>query len=694
MKRSRFVVLLLLLIAIGLLAGGLIARAKSANELAPSGNSQDIRQKALKKIAPWVLAKTADGGEAEFLIMLQEQADLSAAAQFETKEEKGRYVFETLRATAEASQASLIGWLEDRKVEYRSFYIVNAVWVNASQDVALEIASRPDVANIVGNPQLRGVQPVEATEDEKLKSLAFTAAPADVEPGVSYIHAPDVWAMGFTGQGITIGGQDTGIEWSHPALKNRYRGWDGTNANHDYNWHDSIHADVPGTGGACGPDTKAPCDDDNHGTHTLGSAVGTDGAFNQIGVAPGAKFIGCRNMDRGNGTPARYLECFEFMLAPYPVNGIPAQGDPTKSPDITTNSWTCPPSEGCEPNTLKAALEAQRAAGIMTVVAAGNDGARGCNSVSSPPSIYDAGYTVGAISAGIGTIASFSSRGPVTIDGSNRTKPDITAPGVSVRSSIRGGGYTFLSGTSMATPHVAGAVALLWSAYPSLRGKVDLTRNILDESAVHVLTTDCNSSDRSFPNTVYGYGRLDIRAALDLAATTFDATEFLFGVKGGSADVTVKAWPTVTWRAVSNADWITITAGDTGTGLSAVFFSVAPNASPVARKGTITIAGYPVTISQPGLAPLFSVSGQVTGPRNSSVSNATISFSRVSGGGDVPASVQTDGSGNWSQTGFEPGTTYRVSASKIRSSFSPASYDFSAATTTLNFSSVGRGISN
>ena len=190
MKRSRFVVLLLLLIAIGLLAGGLIARAKSANEPAPSGNSQDIRQKALKKIAPWVLAKTADGGEAEFLVMLQEQADLSGAAQFETKEDKGRYVFETLRATAEASQASLIGWLEDREVKYRSFYIVNAVWVKASQDVALEIASRPDVANIVGNPQLRGVQPVEVTEDEKLKSLAFTAAPADVEPGVSYIHAP------------------------------------------------------------------------------------------------------------------------------------------------------------------------------------------------------------------------------------------------------------------------------------------------------------------------------------------------------------------------------------------------------------------------------------------------------------------------------------------------------------------------
>ncbi len=690
MKRSRFVVLLWLLIAFGLLAGGLIARAKSTNDVASSGNPQDLRPKALKKIAPWVLAQTASGEEAEFLVVLGEQADLSGAAQLKTKEEKGRFVFETLRARAEASQASLLGWLKERQVEHRPFYIVNAVWVRASQEVALEIASRSDVANVVGNPQLHGVQPVELTLRDGLNLIT---AQADVEPGVRNTRAPEVWAMGFNGQGITIGAQDTGIDWTHPALKNRYRGWDGTNANHDYNWHDSIHAGPGTTGGACGTDTTAPCDDDNHGTHTLGSAVGTDGGFNQIGVAPGAKFIGCRNMDRGNGTPARYIECFEFMLAPYPV-GKPEQADPSKAPDITTNSWTCPPSEGCEPGTLKAALDAQHAAGIMTVVAAGNDGGRGCNSVSSPPSIYDSGYTVGAISAGTGAIASFSSRGPVTVDGSNRTKPDITAPGVSVRSSVRGGNYTFLSGTSMATPHVAGAVALLWSVYPSLRGQVDVTRGILNESAVHVLTSDCNSSDRSFPNTVYGYGRLDIRAAIDLAATSLDASEFLFGVKGGSADVTVNAPSNVTWRAVSNADWITINAGETGTGLSAVFFNVAPNNSSAARKGTITIAGRPVTISQPGVAPLFTVSGRVTGGRGGPVSNVTITFSRVSGGGEVPFSVQTDNSGNWSQSGFEPGTTYRATASKIRTSFSPASLDFSTEMTTLNFATVGRGIAN
>src|SRR5205823_5427523 len=137
-------------------------------------------------------------------------------------------------------------------------------------------------------------------------------------------------------------------------------------------------------------------------------------------------------MDVGTGTPARYIECMEFFLAPYPVGG--GQGDPTKAPDITINSWGCPPSEGCSANTLEAAVEGQAAAGIMMVVAAGNSGS-GCSTVTDPAGIYAASYTVGALNTGTDTIAGFSSRGPVTSDGSNRIKPDITAPGNPTRSS-------------------------------------------------------------------------------------------------------------------------------------------------------------------------------------------------------------------------------------------------------------------
>src|SRR5207244_12319534 len=141
-----------------------------------------------------------------------------------------------------------------------------------------------------------------------------------------------------------------------------------------------------------------------------------------------AKWIGCRNMDQGNGTPARYIECMEWFLAPYPLNCTPNEGDPTKAPDITINSWSCPPSEGCSPDTLQAADEGQAAAGIMMVAAAQNGGPS-CSTVTDPAGIYAAAYSVGALNTGTANIASFSSPGPVTGGGSNRTKAEITTPG-------------------------------------------------------------------------------------------------------------------------------------------------------------------------------------------------------------------------------------------------------------------------
>ena len=202
-------------------------------------------------------------------------------------------------------------------------------------------------------------------------------APATIEPGIAYTNAPAVWAEGFTGQNIVVGSADTGVRWTHNALKPHYRGWDGVTADHDFNWHDSIHTG----GGICGPNSPVPCDDFFHGSHTTGTAIGADGGANQIGMAPGAKWIACRNMDQGVGTPARYIECMEFFLAPYPVGGNPGQGDPTQAPDITINSWGCPGSEGCSVNTLQAAVEGQAAAGIMMVVAAGNSGSS-CSTLS------------------------------------------------------------------------------------------------------------------------------------------------------------------------------------------------------------------------------------------------------------------------------------------------------------------------
>jgi subtilisin family serine protease len=222
-------------------------------------------------------------------------------------------------------------------------------------------------------------------------------------------------------------------------------------------------------------------------------------------------------MDQGVGTPARYAECFQFFLAPTDHNGANAQ--PDLAAHVINNSWDCPASEGCtDSNVLKSVVENVRAAGIAVVVSAGNSGP-GCSTISDVTASYAASFTVGATSNS-DTIASFSSRGPVTVDGSNRLKPEICAPGVSLRVAASTGGYqSGFSGTSGSAPEVAGAVALLWSAAPQMIGQVPATEDLLKNTAVPLTSVqDCGSfPGAAIPNAVFGYGRLNVSAAVNTA---------------------------------------------------------------------------------------------------------------------------------------------------------------------------------
>ena len=459
-------------------------------------------------VDPWVLETVEAEGEAEFLVYLSAQADLAGADTIADKAARGAYVVEQLRATAARTQPALIAELEQMGVAYRPYWIANMIWVRGDAAAVERLAQRAGVAHLYANPRVRLELPATGPAAQ---------AAAAVEPGIERIGAPDVWALGITGEGVVVGGQDTGYAWEHPALKNQYRGWNGSTADHNFNWHDAIHSELtPFPDNPCGLDSPVPCDDNSHGTHTMGTILGDVGGANQIGVAPGARWIGCRNMEQGVGTPATYSECFQWFVAPTDLDGDNA--NPALAPDVISNSWTCTPGEGCtDRNLLLGVVENVRAAGIVVVSAAGNAGPE-CSTITEPPGIYDAAFTVGATDLS-DTIASFSSRGPVTVDGSGRLKPDVTAPGVGVRSAVPPSGYGYKSGTSMATPHVAGLVALLLQARPDLRGNVEAIETVIRQSAVP-LTSDqgCGGDGPAdVPNNVYGYGRIDALAAINAA---------------------------------------------------------------------------------------------------------------------------------------------------------------------------------
>ena len=575
------------------------------------------------KIAVRVLRATSDGGSASFLVYLRHQADLSAAYGIRDTDARGWYVYRTLKKYASRTQAPIERLLARRGISYTSLWAANAIVVEGGRALVDALAARTDVGAIESNAGSRWIPAGDRTKIRRATS------PSVVELGVSSVNAPQMWALGFTGTGIVIAEQDTGVLWTHVALKSHYRGWNGSAANHNFNWWDAIHTSV---GNPCGNDAAAPCDDNGHGTHTTGTEVGDDGGVNQIGVAPGAKWMACRNMDQGTGTPQTYAECFQFLIAPTNLNGQNA--DPAKRPHVANNSWTCPASEGCAANTLQTVVENAEASGIFVLAAAGNSGP-GCSTVDVPPAIYNASFSVGAINSSTNELANFSSRGPVTADGSGRVKPDIVAPGVNVRSaySLSDTTYANLSGTSMAAPHVTGVVALLWSARPALRRDIARTKQVLTSTANPGVTVPVNGAacggTAALPNNHFGWGRVDALAAYQASAD-------------GAGTMTT---PTSEVSASASGKTITFTytAAQSGMTNGAITIDVpsgwsAPSTGPSARgyttasAGTVSVSGQTITVSN-----LTRNTGQTV----------TITYGSKGGGGPGATVSGTTGNRRW-----------------------------------------------
>ena len=284
------------------------------------------------------------------------------------------------------------------------------------------VAALPEVAEIEADRVYTIPDPVKTTDERTLAT----------EWGLNAIRAPEVWStFGVRGEDIVVGSIDSGVRYTHGAVALQYRGRnsDGT-FDHNYNWHDPSNV--------CGTPSLAPCDNNDHGTHTMGTMVGDDGGANQVGVAPRTKWMTAKGCETNSCSRPALLSSAQFILAPTDLNN--QNPDPTKRPHIVNNSWGG--NDGAD-TWYQASVQAWVASGIFPSFSNGNAGPA-CGTVGAPAS-YPESFGVGGFAEN-GTIYGNSSRGPSPVGGAG-IKPQVTAPGVAVRSS------TADSDTSYAAVH-------------------------------------------------------------------------------------------------------------------------------------------------------------------------------------------------------------------------------------------------
>ncbi|TAK64142.1 S8 family serine peptidase [Methylobacter sp.] len=400
--------------------------------------------------------------EISVIVYLKDRADLASFRRLH-RTERLKGVVNALRNKAELSQRSLKSFLELRRGQgrigmYRPFWVFNGFSVTATPSVIRELSARADVERI------------EADE------INIVPAAMPPEPNLSLIGAPDVWNLGFYGQGVVVANLDSGVDNTHPDLANRWRG--GSNS-----WYDPYaqHA--------------TPYDPTGHGTWTMGLMVGGDAGVTSVGVAPGAQWIAAKIFnDSGTATATGIHQAFQWILDP---DGNPATVD---APQVVNNSWSYG-FPGCN-LAFQPDLQAFVSAGIVPVFAAGNYGPGGSTSVS--PANYPEAFAVGATN-NLDQLIAYSGKGPSACGEASTVYPELVAPGINISTTDLFGFYTSQSGTSVAAPHVAGGLALLLSAYPELTAAQQ--RDALLLSAVDLGTPG--------PDNSFGYGRLDLPAAYD-----------------------------------------------------------------------------------------------------------------------------------------------------------------------------------
>ncbi len=472
----------------------------------PPSSGLKIDPLLLTKIEPPLLKKLLESNDAPvpFIVYLQAKANLAAAIAAAPANSRGiveplakrSAIVSVLQQTAQTSQAGVLQTLKlpisgRPASDIRPLWVVNAVAATGSLDMVLALAARPDVAVVRLDKKIKigDWRLVNSNLQLPISNLP-EARPAQSpsEWGVSKIRADLVYsALGLNGAGVVVANIDTGVDWQHPALQSQYRGYTGPGKlpQHLGNWFDAT------------PNPAAyPIDSNGHGTHTMGTMAGTNG----IGVAPGVRWIAARAFDSSGTAQSSWLHsAFQWVLAP--------NGNPALAPDVVNNSWSNPLGASAE---FEPDVQALLNAGIFPVFSAGNNGPD-IGTVGAPASL-DAAFAVGATDIN-DEVALFSGRGPSPW---NKIKPEVTAPGKDVLSSLPGGAYGEFSGTSMAAPHVAGLVALMLQASPALANNPGQISNVLTATAVRL--------GNPSPNNDYGWGRVDAYNAV-MAVGPFGALQ-------------------------------------------------------------------------------------------------------------------------------------------------------------------------
>jgi len=497
----------------------------------------------------------------DVVVVMTAQADLSG---IRTPSRPARLaaVEQALRGKAASTQGGALALLARRRSQHlvgavTPLWIVNGIAVRAAPSVVRELAARPDVREVRPDVTIQAPPPQPVTGPR----ASTAAAPED---NVARVNAPALWDLGYRGQGTVVATMDTGVDATHPDLVGRWRG--GSNS-----WYDPN-----------GQHPSTPTDVNGHGTQTMGVIVGGDAGGSSIGVAPDAKWIAVKIFnDRGSTTSTTIHRGFQWLLDP---DGNPATAD---APDVVNDSWTMS-AGGCNLD-FQPDLGNLRAAGILPVFAAGNFGPT-AGTVFSPANLPEAFAVGGTDDAD--AIDPSSSRGPSAC--AQSVAPKLTAPGVGIHTSDLYGSYLDDTGTSVAAPHVAGALALLLSAFPGLAA--DRQEAALQSGAVDLGPTGADND--------YGYGRLDALAAYQWLATAPD-----FTVTASPSSVTVAPGDTATYTvdvAGSNGfagDVSLSVAGLPGSSASATFTPpVVAGGSGTAQLTVATAAGiapgsYPLTIS-------------------------------------------------------------------------------------------------